>query len=244
MACFSEDVQKLFIDAKQDKLHESLERVHAKMLNGRIDFVEYGDPDKLTPKARCKLNCQLLAFALSHRAESLMSAMGAMLAAKNVYGLALVARGHVEATAVLGYFCKRVDALTKGNIDFNRFEKDVGNSLLGAKHDLFSKADSPVNVLTCIEQADKYLDVNLFGGEKKEILRDIYGWLSEFAHPNFCSNKSAFSLDKANGRMVFRHEGELQDNDFQLVGHMEISAVVFPRLFDDFTAAYEAALAE
>lgn len=244
MTCFSEDVQKLFKDAKQDKLCENLEGVHAEMLKRRVDFVEYGDPDKLTPKARCKLNCQLLALALLHRAESLMSATGAMLAAKNVYGLALIARGHVEATAVLGYFCKRVDALTKGNIDFERFEKDIANGLLGAKHDLFSKADSPVNVLTCIEQADKYLDVNLFGGEKKGMLQDIYGWLSEFAHPNFCSNKSAFSLDKATGRMLFRHEGELHDDDFQLVGHMELSAAIFPKLFDDFTKAYEAALAE
>jgi hypothetical protein len=129
----------------------------------------------------------MLALALLHRAESLMSATGAMLEAKNVYGLALVARGYVEATAVLGYFCKRVDALTKGNIDFERFEKDIANGLLGAKHDLFSKADSPVNVLTCVEQADKYLDVNLFGGEKKGMLQDIYGWLSEFAHPNVAS---------------------------------------------------------
>ena len=76
------------------------------------------------------------------------------------------------------------------------------------------------------------------------MLKDIYGWLSEFAHPNFCSNKSAFSLDEATGRMVFRHEGELQDNDYQLVGYMDISATMFPKLFDEFTKAYEAALNE
>jgi hypothetical protein len=56
-----------------------------------------------------------------------------MLQAKNVYGLALVARGHVEATAVLGYFCKRVDSLAKGNIDFDKFELDIANGLMGAK---------------------------------------------------------------------------------------------------------------
>ena len=55
--------------------------------------------------------------------------------------------------------------------------------------------------------------------------------------------RPAFSPDKATGRMVFRHEGELQDRDFQLVGHMGLSAAVFPKLFDDFTKTYEAALA-
>ncbi len=244
MTCFSEEVRRAFKDAKHDKLCENLEGVHAELLKRRVDFVEYGDPDKLTRKARCKLNCQMMALALLHRAESLMLATGAMLASKNVYGLALVARGHVETTAVLGYFCKRVEMLTKGNIDFERFEKDIANGLLGAKHDLFSEADSPVNILTCVEQADKHLELNWFGGEKKGMLKDIYGWLSEFAHPNFCSNKSAFSLDKATGRMVFRHEGELQDNDFQLVGYMDISATMFPKLFDEFAKAYEAALIE
>ena len=166
-----------------------------------------------------------------------------MVTAKNVYGLALVARGYVEALAVLGYFCKRVEALMKGNIDFNRFERDLANGLLGAKHNLFSKADAPVNILTCVEQTDKYLDEHLFEGNKKAMIQDIYGWLSEFAHPNFCSNKSAFSLDKATGRMIFRHEGLLQENDFQLLGHMHVTALMFPRLFDDFKKAYDAALA-
>jgi len=68
--------------------------------------------------------------------------------------------------------------------------------------------------LTCIEQADKYLNVELFGGEKKSMLQEVYGWLSEFGHPNFCSNKSAFNLDKEAGRMVFRHDADLQDSDF------------------------------
>ena len=44
--------------------------------------------------------------------------------------------------------------------------------------------------------------------------------------------------------MIFRHEGELQEHDFQLLGHMNISASIFPKLFDDFKQAYEAAFAE
>ncbi len=243
MAEYSREVREIFANFKQDELCSSLEGSREEMRARRVEFVEYGPSDKLEAKARCKLNCQLLAQALLHRADSLLSATGAMVAAKNVYGLALVARGHVEALAVLGYFCKRVESLTAANIDFEHFEEDVANGLLGAKHDLFSKADAPVNILTCVEQADKYIDAHFFK-EKKAMLQDIYGWLSEFAHPNFCSNKSAFSLDKMTGRMIFRHEGELQSQDFQLLGYMDISAALFPKLFDDFKQAYEAALAE
>jgi hypothetical protein len=243
MTNYSDDVRKIFASFKQDKLCASLEANHDELVKRRIEFVEYGDPNKLQSKEHCKLNCELLAQSLLHRADCLLAGVGPMVTTKNVYGLALVARGYVEALAVLGYFCKRVEALTKGNIDFNRFEKDVANGLLGAKHNLFSKADAPVNILTCVEETDKYLDAHLFEGNKKAMLQDIYGWLSEFAHPNFCSNKSAFSLDKATGRMIFRHEGQLQENDFQLLGHMDVTARMFPRLFDDFKKTYDAALA-
>ena len=133
MSCFSGEVQKLFKDWKHEKLCSDLESAHAEMLKRRVDFVEYGDTNKLTNKDRVKLNSQLLSQSLLHRAESLLSATGAMLTAKNVYGLALIARGHVEATAVLGYFCKRADSLRKGNVEFPRFEADVANGVLGAE---------------------------------------------------------------------------------------------------------------
>ncbi len=66
------------------------------------------------------------------------------------------------------------------------------------------------------------------------MLQDVYGWLPEFAHPNFCSNKSAFFLDKGTGRMVFRHDGDLQEGDFELMRGLATSADVFPFLFDRF----------
>ena len=96
--------------------------------------------------------------------------------------------------------------------------------------------------MTCIEKGDRYID----GMLKKKIglLNDLYGWLSEFAHANFCSNKTAFDLDKNEGGLIFRHDADLQDSDFQLAGHMVMSAQVFPKLFDDFDEVFEKALAE
>jgi hypothetical protein len=132
MAGFPDDVKKVFTDWKQDKLLTNLEGCVNEALKRRVDYVEYGDPDKLTPKKRAALNSKLLAQALLHRADCLLQAAGRMLLAKNVYGLALIARGHVEATAVLGHFCKRINSLSKGNIDFDRYE--LGQRFLGLNH--------------------------------------------------------------------------------------------------------------
>jgi hypothetical protein len=135
---------------------------------------------------------------------------------------------------VLGYFAKRLSALSKGNIDFARFGLDIANGLLGAKHDLFDKANAPVNILTCVENADKHLDAEFFG-EKKNMLEDIYTWLSEFAHPNFCSNETAFTLAKATGRMVLRDGDVIGDDHFQMLTTVEMGARMFIWLLEDFT---------
>jgi hypothetical protein len=204
------------------------------ILKERVEFIEYGKPEELSDKQRAKLNCDLLKQVLIHRAERLMTATGQMLVAKNLYGLALTARGHIETVAMLGYFTKRLAALSRGNIDFDRFEQDIANGLMGAKHDLFDKANAPVNIMTCIENTDKHLDAEFFK-EKKKMLEDLYSWLSEFAHPNFCSNKTAYTLDKATGRMVLRKDEEITEDHFQMLATLDISAGVLLWLLEDFT---------
>jgi hypothetical protein len=133
VAGYPDEVKAVFAEWRQEKLLADLEGAIDELQSRRVEYVEYGDPETLSPKKRAALNSQLLRQALLHRAECLLQAAGKMLLAKNVYGLALVARGHVEATAVLGYFCKRLQSLSKGNIDFERFETDIANGLMGAK---------------------------------------------------------------------------------------------------------------
>lgn len=136
MAGYPDEVKKVFTDWKQDKLLKYLEACLYELQKRRLEYIEYGNPEKLTPKKRACLNSKLLAQALLHRSDCLLQAGGKMLLAKNVYGLALVARGHVEATSVLGHFCKRIDSLSKGNIEFDRYEQDIANGLLGGKRRL------------------------------------------------------------------------------------------------------------
>jgi len=156
-----------------------------------------------------------------------------MLLENNIYGLALIVRGHYEATAVLGYFCHRLESLAAGKISFEDFEWNIADAVMGAKHPQFAKARPPLNILNCFEKADKYLDKHVFEA-KKGMLRDGYDWLSEFVHPNFLSNISAFTLDKPNHRMVLRHGGDLQKVDFQLPHYLEICSGLFVLLFDAF----------
>jgi hypothetical protein len=162
MVCFSDEAQKLFETWNKVELCNELEGYHAQLLERRVDAIAYGDPEKLSAKIRARLNCQVLRQALLHRAERLMASSGTMLLDKNVYGLALVVRGHVEGTAVLGFFCNRINSLVQNHIPFEKFEFDVADAIMGAKHDLFAKANAPANILSFIEKADRVLDKELF----------------------------------------------------------------------------------
>jgi hypothetical protein len=232
MASLPPSVAQALKDTGREAIETSIETGYNVLLEKRVDFVD-GDPDKLTDKERAKLNCALLTQVVIHRAERLVVASGQMFETKNLYGLALAVRGHLEAVAVLGYMTRRLDSLQKGNIDFARFEEDIANGLMGAMDDFFKEAKAPVNILTAIEHADKLFDADLFN-EKKQILHELYSWLCEFAHPNFCSNKTAFDLDKATGRMVLRKGDEITDDHYQMLVTLSMSGDFLQWLITQF----------
>ncbi|WP_316214823.1 hypothetical protein [Bradyrhizobium sp. SZCCHNR2035] len=240
MAGLPASVTQALKDAGHEDTTASIETAYNDLLENRVDFVEYGDPDKLTDKERAKLNCVLLTQVVIHRAERLVVASGQMFESKNLYGLALAVRGHLEAVAVLGYMARRLDSLQKENIDFARFEEDIANGLMGAMDDLFKEAKAPVNILTAVEHADKLFDADLFK-EKRQILRELYLWLCEFAHPNFCSKKTAFDLDKDTGRMVLRKVDALTNDHYQMLVTLSMSCDFLQwliALFDERVAQY------
>jgi hypothetical protein len=228
---FSPALHELFDRWKHGDLLANLEAAHQALLERRKDTVVIAPRSE--PKKHTASNCLVLQQALLHRAERLQAGAGTMLLENNIYGLALVVRGHYEATAVLGYFCNRLESLKARNITFEDFAWNIAYEVLGARHEQFARAPNPPNILTCIEKADKYLDTRCFK-QKKGMLLDCYNWLSDFAHPNFLSNASSFTLDTPNRRFIFRHEGHIQESDFQLITYLEMSAMLFVRLFDDY----------
>jgi hypothetical protein len=243
MSCFTADVKKLFQQAGRSETCEELESSYKKHLERRTEFVEYGDPDKLSTKTRARLNCRVIQQTLLHRAERLIASSGTAILEKNIYALALLVRGHVEGTAVLGYLCTRLRTLTRDKITIENFSEGVADTISGARHDLFSDGTKSVNILTCVKKADDFIDEE-FKLEKKEMLKEGYNWLSEFAHPNFLSHSGAFSLDKTTNRFVFHHDRALEDGDFQHAIYLSISADLFLPLFDWFGKQMEITLAE
>jgi hypothetical protein len=229
---FSPAVRELFNSGKHGDLLARLEASHQHLIERRKNAVEFPCPDEL--RQRTASNCLVLQQVQLHRAERLVAGTGTMLLEANVYGLALAVRGHYEATAVLGYVCDRLNSLKAKNIKFDDFAHQIACLVLGARHSQFPKAPNSPNILSCIEKADRYLDTHLLK-EQKGMLRDGYDWLSQFAHPNFCGNSTACTIEKETSRFVFRHGGEIRDIDFDLIRHLAISAGLFIYLFDRLT---------
>ncbi len=94
------------------------------------------------------------------------------------------------------------------------------------------KAPDPKNIMNQLDDADKILDKEFFN-QKKEMLRDNYEYLCEFAHPNFHSNSIAYNIDKSKNSIIFRYDGILMKRDF-IIDYLDISTVVFIWFFNKF----------
>jgi hypothetical protein len=120
---FSPAVREIFNRWKQSDLLDRLEASHQQLLDRRKEAVAVADQSE--PRKHTASNCLVLQQALLHRAERLLAGAGTMLLENNIYGLALIARGHYEATAVLGYVCNRLESLKAGNISFEDFAWNI-----------------------------------------------------------------------------------------------------------------------
>jgi hypothetical protein len=233
MVCFSDAITTHFLAAGGDaNLIPSLEVAYARLISLRRDWVDYGDIDAISEVVRANANCKVLQQTLIHRAEKLMTSSATMLAEDNIYGLALVVRGHIEATAMLGYCCQRLQSFMAGNISLEDLEWNIASAGLGAKHEQFAAAPKPINIMTCIEKTDRYLEAHGFPVGTR-MVADSYNWLSEFAHPNFLSHSSALEPQGRTGRMRILHDVELGPKELSTLGYLEISAGLFLQLFDD-----------
>lgn len=230
MSLFSTETQKVFEVWEDMETLDRLIEFYMFILAHKMDSVEFGNPDKINAKRRTYLSLELLQQVQLHRTEKLLLALDPLILSANVYGLALIVRGFYETTAITGYFCDRLEALELGNIEFDVFEWNVADAVMGVRHDQFEEARPPLNVLTCIEKADRYLDKHYLK-EKHGLLQDCYSWLSDYAHPNFLSNVAAFTLDKKNNSMVIRNSTELNKDELNLVGYFGLCSVAFEFLF-------------
>jgi len=93
--------------------------------------------------------------------------------------------------------------------------------LLGSKQRSLSYAPDPKNILTQLEYADEVVDREIIqDGTKRQILRDCYEFLSEFAHPNSYSVSTAIEIEKGNDRFVLRYGHSLRMEEFNLIDYL------------------------
>ena len=150
----------------------------------------------------------------------------------NIYAMTICIRGHYEATASMGHSYRRIVSLLEGNIDLDAFRNKLFAQMMGSRE--IDKAPQPINVMNMIEEADRIINKHVFDGEKKNVISSEYNFLCEFAHPNFHSHNLAMRIDREKNILAFRHVETPRDEEFNLIGHIDISNRLFVELFDRF----------
>jgi hypothetical protein len=229
---FSKDAKAILEGLAQDDLVTSLEASYQKAQLWLEEQVVYGNSAVLTEQDRAQKNLKLLKQCLLNRAQSLVRCEVNLIELQSPHGLALISRGHIEATAQLGYFCDRLHSLEQGNITFDTFHKKLSNTLMGTSYGLSTDKPKPLNIMACLEKADKHF-ARIGRIENKKILHDNYSWLSDYCHPNFLSSASSFSLNAEVGIMSFPSEAKLVERDMGLVGYLVISCETFNMFYED-----------
>jgi hypothetical protein len=234
MPCFSQQARLALHSESELEVIDSIDHHYDELLSRRVAFIQYQLRDKMLDNDRAKANGEVLRQTLLHRAERLLISLGSMLIDRNAYGLALLIRGHMEATAVLGNFCHRIASLEAGHISFDTFQFDLAHAVLGARHEFFGQAAAPPSILTCVERADRFLVVYEGYDKNARIVADPYEWMSEFCHPNSLSHSAAIELDRERNGFVIRHDQELREIEESMIGYADISSSLFLRFFDAF----------
>ena len=198
----------------------------------RKKSVEFGEPSEITERRRARFTLDSIFQASLTRSINLILGFTTLLGNNNTHSLALLARGHFETTALLGFLCDQLIAYEKARLTFEDLHDKVAAAILGHSGSDFKDALKPINVMTMIEKADRYLKLTT-GGQCSGIIFDSYGWLSNFGHPNSLSSVSTFQLDRERGAFVFGDENALKDNEKEFMNYLLLSTGIQSNFLKD-----------
>jgi hypothetical protein len=199
---------------------------------GRINkSVTFGDLASITEKRRASLTIDSLCQTSLIRSINLVKGFATLLGNNNTHSLALIVRGHLETTALLGFLCDQLIAHQENRLSFDGFHDKIAAIMLGHSGSDFEKAPKPINVMTMIEKADRHLKATT-EGKCIEVISDSYAWLSNFGHPNFLSNAATFRIDSAAGVFKFGDNNGLKDTDKELMKYLLLSSSLQSAFFD------------
>ena len=72
MASLPTSVAQALRDTGREDIETSIETGYKDLIEKRVEFITYGDPETLTDRQRAQLNCALLKQVLIYRAERLV----------------------------------------------------------------------------------------------------------------------------------------------------------------------------
>lgn len=237
MAPFTEELYEAFSARGEAELYDALCSTYDDLLRRKLDEIRLQDDEALSEVDHAKVCCTMCQQALLRRALYLFDASVATFLGKNLYATTLCIRGHCEATASLGHVYKRLLSCLNGNITLYEFHCNLWRQIVGSHN--IAGAPAPINITTMVRNADKILNRELFDGEKRDMLMGTYAFLCEFAHPNFHSYSLALHIDRERRLVIFRDDQGSRNEEFGLIGYLDISNGLFVDLFDRFGACVE-----
>ena len=238
---FSETLKQTCTNYKEPELFEGLQSTYQDLIKRKVLRIDYPNDANLCRIERLKLNCKVYNQALLHRAILLFEATLRALSDRNVYAIALCIRGHYETTAALGYIHKRCMDFLDQKRSLDEFNHDTFVQMLSWKEPSKPpQSPDPIQILNQLDDADKIVYNNLLKphGNYKQMLRDNYEFLCNFAHPNFYSNMAAYRYDKECKAIILRYDDALRNEEF-FIGRLKISGDIFIWLFDEFQGCIE-----
>lgn len=171
---------------------------------------------------------------LLHRAIGTYEGAMSALLGEHSYSMVLCIRGHFEAVAALGYLYWRLRSVSRGTLQAEIVDRDIGAMLLGIRDGGPPEAPNPKSVLEQFELADRAVSKDFLEGTAKQhkLLTESYTFLCEFCHPNYHSNSMAFDLNKTAGVFRVLHGEPMRQREIGLIEYLLIAAPIYIQLHD------------
>ena len=230
MDCFPLPTRAALVGAGQVDLVSQIEDWHTKLLKRRRKTIQVKG-HSWTKYRSARADAEVLQQALLRRTDRLTGSCGTALAHGDNYGCALMARGHLETSALLGYLAHQTNALADGKMSAEEYDGSVKALLFGSRDAEAEAAGMPkaVNILTCIKKADQFMRKHPgYGGSS--VVSDAYQVLSEFAHPNMLSHSLSIKHRGWSVDLASRHD--LGSLNYDLLNWLLISLMLFVDCFD------------
>lgn len=149
--------------------------------------------------------------------------------------LYLAVRAHFETTANLGYFLKNLRRFYQKEIDDKEMDEvltklSAGGLVKPTWHGEIPVPD-PIRIMSAIDAVD---DILRKSGNKENIFRSSYDFISEFCHPNFFGAAYKFKVNLDKGSVVLLSDAESFDKYSKSAGlKLLVSGTAFIKFYKD-----------